>query len=95
MVTIQLEIPDKLAENLAPYQDQLLELLELGLHERLERERQERLALQERVFQVLAASRKVELPKPYTGEKPYIRHTPVPISGNQGRESVIEQRGPL
>jgi len=67
-------------------------LLELGLQEWLERERQERMVLRENLLQVLAASGKVVLPKPYTGKKPYVRHTPVPITGKPVSELVIEQR---
>jgi hypothetical protein len=95
MSTIRLEIPNELAEKLAPYQDQLPELLELGLQEWLERQQQERLALRKRLLQVLAASGKVEIPRPYVGEKPYVRHTPVPITGKPVSELIIEQRGPL
>jgi hypothetical protein len=95
MCIIQFEVQDELAEKLAPYGDKLADLLELGLQVWLERERQERLTGQERLFQVLVASGKVKIPSPYTGEKPYIRHTPVPISGKPVSELIIEQRGPL
>jgi hypothetical protein len=69
MSVIKLEIPDKLAEKLVPYRDQLVELLELGLQKWQEREQQEHQSEQERIYQILAASGKVTLPKPYTGEK--------------------------
>jgi hypothetical protein len=95
MHTIQLEISDQLAEKLAPYHDQLPRFLELGLQTWLERERQERLSLRERLLQALTTSGKVTLPQTYTGEKPYVRHTPVPITGKPVSEIVIEQRGPL
>ena len=95
MYTIQLELEDELAEKLAPYRDKLLALLELGLQEWLERERQESLALGERLLLVLAASGKVEMPRPYTAEKPYVRHTPVPITGKPVSELIVEQRGLL
>jgi len=55
MYTIQLELEDELAEKLAPYRDKLLALLELGLQEWLERERQESLALGERLLLILTA----------------------------------------
>jgi hypothetical protein len=95
MVTIQLEIPDELAKKLTPYHNQLLELLELGLQERQVREQQAQQGQQERLLQVLAASGRVEMPKPYTGKKRYVRHTPVPITGKPVSEIIIEQRGPL
>jgi hypothetical protein len=95
MHTIQLELRDELAEKLAPYHDKLLELLELGLQEWLERERQKHLSPKERLLQILAASDKIKMPRPYTGEEPYVRHTPVPITGKPVSELLIEQRGPL
>lgn len=95
MYTIELEIPDKLGEKLAPYRDQLPELLELGLEVWLERKQQERHAIQEDILQVLAASGKVALPEPYTEDKPYVRRTPVPITGKSVSQIVIEQRGAL
>ena len=94
MHTIHLDIPDELAEKLAPYCDHLSALLELGLQAWLEREQQERLALQERVLQVIAASGKVAMPQPPAGQEPYVRHTPVPITGKSVSELIIEQRGP-
>lgn len=95
MYTIQLEIPDELAEKLGPYRDRLPELLELGLQEWLELERQESLALREDLLLALAASGKVTPPKPYTDERPYERRTPVPITGKPVSEIMIEQRGRL
>ncbi len=96
MSTIQLEIPDNLAEKLAPYQDQLAELLELGLRAWQERVQRDHLAQQKWLLQVLAASGKVKIPSPYTAEKPYVRHTPITITGGKSvSEIVIEQRGPL
>jgi len=95
MYTIQLELRDELAERLAPYHDKLLELLELGLQEWLEREQQEHIAPRERLLQVLATSDNIKMPRPYTGERPYVRHTPVPITGKPVSELLIEQRGPL
>ncbi len=94
MTIIQLEISDKLAEKLKPYQDRLVELLELGLQTWQEQESPPQ-SERQRLLQVLAASGRVSLPKPYTGEEPYISHTPVPSSGKPASEIVIEQRGPL
>jgi len=92
MSTIQLEIPDDLAEKLAPYRDQLLELLQLGLQERLAQEQQRQ---QARLWQVLRASGRVTSPKPYPSPQPYVRRTPLPSSGKLASELIIEQRGPL
>ena len=95
MYTIQIKIPNELAEKLAPYRERLPELLELGLRVWLERKQHERVTVQEELFQVLAASGKVAMPQPYTGEKPYVRHTPVSITGKPVSELVVEQRGNL
>lgn len=96
MSIIRIEISDKLAKKLRPYQDRLIELLELGLQKVQEREQDEHQSQQqEQLFQILATSDKVTLPKPYTGEKPYVRQTPVPITGKPISEILIEQRGPL
>ena len=91
MHTIQLDIPDELAERLAPYSDNLSVLLELGLQAWMAREQ---LALREGILRSLATSGKVATPQPYTGPAPYIRHTPVPITGKPVSELVIEHRGP-
>jgi len=80
MYTIQLELEDEMIEKLAPYQDKLLELLELGLQVCKERERQEWRNMQDRLLQTLGASGEVQVPKPYAGEKPYARRIPVSIN---------------
>lgn len=95
MYTIEVQIPDKLGEKLAPYRDHLPELLELGLHTWLEREQRKRNAGQADILEILAASDKVSLPEPYTNETPYERRTPVPITGKPASRIVIEQRGDL
>ncbi len=94
MKTIQLQISDELAIQLAPYQEQWAVLLEAGLRawqQTVPPKQDEREA--EPVRRVLAASGRVRVPKPYSGTKPYVRRTPVPISGQPVSEIVIEQRG--
>ena len=93
MHTIQLDIPDELAERLAPYSDNLSVLLELGLQAWMAHERQEQLALREGLLRMLATSGKVTIPQPYTDSEPYVRHTPIPITGEPVSELVIEHRG--
>jgi hypothetical protein len=95
MQTIELQISEDLAQRLAPYQDQLPVLLEAGLRLwQQEGHATNAGALNERIRRVLAASGRVRLPKPYLGAKPYVRHTPAPITGQPVSEIVIEQRGP-
>ena len=94
MHTIQLDIPDELAERLAPYADKLLVLLELGLQAWTAHAMQEQLTLREGILRILAISGKVAIPQPYTGPAPYVRHTPIPITGKSVSELIIEHRGP-
>lgn len=91
MNTIQLEIPDDLAKELVPYQDQLLELLRLGLQQRLVEEHAGYVELAEMV----QSSGKITSPKPYSGAKPYKYRTPLPTRGKPASELIIEQRGTL
>ncbi len=95
MHTVQLELSDELAKTLTPYSDKLSVLLELGLQEWLKREQRESLPARERVLRLLAGSDQVKVPRPYTGEKPYVRHTPIPITGEPVSDIVVEQRGAL
>jgi hypothetical protein len=94
MHTMQLDIPDALAARLAPYADNLLALLELGLQAWTAHERQQQLALREGLLRLLATSGQVAMPQPYTGPAPYRRHTPIPITGESVSELVLEHRGP-
>ena len=94
MPTIQLNIPDELAERLAPYSDHLLMFLELGLQVWMTHEQQERATVQEGILRILATSGKVTVPQPDPGPEPYVHHTPIPITGKPVSELVIEHRGP-
>jgi len=94
MKTIQLQIPDELAIQLAPYHEQWVALLEAGLRvwqQTAPPNWDESEA--EHVRQGLAASGRVRVPKPYPGKNAYVRRTPVPITGQPVSEIVIEQRG--
>ena len=105
MSTITLEIPDTLTVKLAPYQNQLLELLELGLsmwpkyrdngpvgNDPTPADDFVAQKPQTNVYQVLASSSKVTPPKPYRASKPYLRQTPVPITGKPVSQLVMEER---
>lgn len=95
MQTIQVKLRDKQAQKLAPYQDRLAELLDLGLEAWLERKTQQAHPEQEQQLQALAASGIVTLPQPYANDQPYRRRTPVPINGQPVSELVVEERGAL
>jgi hypothetical protein len=88
MTTIQLEIPDDLAKELVPYQDQLLELLQLGLEQRLAEEYTEHTRLEK----TLRSAGKVTSPKPYGGARPYKYRTPLPTKGRPASEIIMECR---
>ena len=93
MNIVQIELSSEMTRVLSPYHDKLPVLLKLGLQEWLRRESQEIPVLRERILQVLVASDQVETPQPYPGKQPYVRHTPVPITGKPVSELVVEQRG--
>lgn len=95
MSTIQIDIPDALAQKLAPHQDRLVELLELGLQKWLEHEDRDLATQREKVFRELAAAGKISLPKSSTHKEPYISHTPVHSTGKPASEIINEQRGPV
>jgi len=94
MHTIQLDVPDELAERLAPHSDHLAALLELGLQAWMAHEQQEHGAVQEDMLRILGTSGSVTIPQPHPGLEPYVRHTPIPITGKPVSELVIAQRGP-
>ena len=94
MQTIQIEIPDELALKLLPYQHDLPSLLEAGLAVKEHTAQPTSIDGEaERVRRVLLASGRVRVPSPHTDAAPYVRHTPVAITGQAISEIVIEQRG--
>ena len=94
MKTIQLQISDELATQLASYHEQWVALLEAGLRVwQQTAPPQQNESEAEQVRWVLAVSGRVRVPKRYPGTKPYVRRTPVPITGQPVSEIVIEQRG--
>jgi hypothetical protein len=94
MRTIQLEIPDNLANRLAPHEDHLVELLELGLDTWQKEGEPHPETERERVRRVLSAAENITLPDEDAAQLPYVRRTPVKITGKPVSEIAIEQRGP-
>ena len=88
MRVVQIEIPEDLADRLAPYQDQLVELLEIGLRDR----QKEQTTPRDQVYHALAASGRVIIPLQRAAEPTYVRQMPVSITGKPVSEIVIEQR---
>ena len=93
MHTIQIEISDQLAAQLAPYHTELPALLEAGLRSRQRKERKAIEPEAERIHRVLAASGLVILPTPAPNGEATTRRSPVPMTGKLVSEIAIEQRG--
>jgi len=93
MTTIELKIPDNLAKRLRPHQNELVQLLELGLEQRLAQEK-ERVSRQQ-IMQALRESGLVEMPQPLPVGQVRERHTPMPMNGRPLSEIIVEQRGAL
>ena len=94
METIQFEVPDDLAVELRPYRQQLPQLLKAGLQVfRQSAQKQTDETVNAQIRRTLAASGRVRLPLPEPMTKPYVYHTPVPITGQSVSEIAIEQRG--
>lgn len=88
MTVLEIVVDDELARELSPYQDELPELLELGLQARRATEQgleHPRHAL----MQLLAASGQVTLPHERSSRE---SRTPVAFTGQPPSEIVIEQR---
>lgn len=94
MQTIQVEVPDDLAVELRPYRHQLPQLLKAGLQVfRQSTQMSMAETVPAQIRRTLAASGRVRLPQPDLATKPYVYHTPVPITGQPVSEIAIEQRG--
>ena len=93
MHKIQLELGDEIVEKLGPYRDRIPELIELGLQIWQERERQDRQDERNHLLQALGKTGKVHIPRPYTDEEPYVRRTPISVTGKPVSQLVVEQRG--
>ncbi len=96
MVTISLKVSDELAERLAPYQDRLPEIVELGLSQ-VESEAERGAALNSSALkaQVLAALRStgiITTPEPAARAETRVRHTPLKAGGPPASELIIAER---
>ncbi len=96
MVTITFKVSDELAERLAPYQDRLPEIVELGLSQ-VESEAERGAALNPSALkaQVLAALRStgiITVPEPSGRAENRVRHTPLKAGGPPASELIIAER---
>ena len=96
MVTIALKVPDRLANRLAPFQDRLPEIVELGLSRWQEIE-QDHLTPRQQVEKLWAATGLIVSPDPaitrrYPSSR--TRQTPIQAGGNPASQIIIEHPGP-
>ena len=90
MVTIQ--VPKELAQRLAPLQERLPEIIELGLRQ-IEKAgaAPERMALKTQVWAALLSTGLVTLPG-VSAPPARVRRAPLPAGGQPASEIIIEQR---
>ena len=96
MVTISVEVPTELAEQLIPVKDRLPEIIELGLRqlekETLQPDKATRLALKQQVLIALESTGIVTIPQPDSLPRSRIRHTPIQAGGPPASEMIIKER---
>ncbi len=96
-VTISLEIPVELAEQLDPIRDRLPEIIELGLLQWQDTTLHP-LTPRQRVEQIWADAGLIATPDPTTIQNQatnYERQPPIQAGGKPASEIIIEQRGTL
>jgi hypothetical protein len=95
MITIPLQLPEELAEQVRPIQDRLPEIIELGLRQW---RRQTSLTPRQRVEQLWEAQGLVEPTVPSSDRRQTTsrkRRAPIPVGGQPASEIIVEQRGTL
>jgi hypothetical protein len=93
MITIPLQLPDQLARQVLPLQDQLPEIIEVGLRH-WKKQPPQPITPRERVEQVWEAAGLIE-PATSSSNGPATRRTPIEAGGQPASEIIIEQRGIL
>lgn len=97
MVTIPVQVPDRLARRLLPLQERLVEIIELGLRQ-IEDTGQAETDLPAAKLQVWAALKStgiVTLPGTAIRPRSRLRHTPIHAGGPPASEFIIRERGTL
>lgn len=96
MPKITLEVSDELANRLAPYQDILSEIIEMGLRQVEARARAEGAAdrshRRQRVLDALCTTGIVAVPEESVDTRPHSRRTPIEAGGKPASEIIIETR---
>jgi hypothetical protein len=97
MVTISLKVPDELARRLAPLQDRLPEIIELGLRQWQDSEPTS-LTPREQAEQIWATTGLIVPLDPVITQHYLVgqtRRTPIQAGGKPASQIIIEQRGQL
>jgi len=95
MITIPLQLPDQLAQQVLPLQDRLPEIIELGLQHWL---KQKPATQRERIEQLWEAAGLIKPVMLSDDDRPVQsrrRQTPIQAGGQPASEIIIEQRGAL
>jgi len=93
LITIPLQLPDQLAQQVLPIQDRLPEIIELGLRHW---QKQKPTTPRERIERVWEAAGLIELTSLSDNDRPALgrkRRTPIQAGGQPASEIIIEQRG--
>jgi hypothetical protein len=95
MITIPVQLSDDLARRVAPLQDRLPEIIELGLRQ-IEADKKPEASIRQQVLDALDSTGIVTLPREAAGQPPRARHTPIAAGGRPASELIIaERRGEL
>ncbi|MBM4461428.1 MAG: hypothetical protein FJ011_27335 [Chloroflexi bacterium] len=96
MITIPLQLPDELAQQVLPLQDRLPEIIELGLRQLLGRTERRSVASQpatkQRVLAALDSTGIVTLPRFTARQAAWTRRTPIYAGGPPASEMIIAER---
>ena len=92
MITIPVQLSDDLARRVAPLQDRLPEIIELGLRQIEVEEQAEARSSQakQQVLDAMASTGIVTLPKAAAGREPRARRTPIVAGGRPASELIIK-----
>jgi hypothetical protein len=94
MITIPVQLSDDLARRVAPLQDRLPEIIELGLRQ-MEVDRQAEASysrVKQQALAAMASTGIVTLPQATAQGKPRVRHTPIMAGGRPASELIIAER---
>jgi len=94
MITIPVQLSDDLARRVAPLQDRLPEIIELGLRQIETDQQAERgySRAKQQVLDAMASTGIVTLPRAAAQREPRARRTPIVAGGRPASETIIAER---